>query len=102
MLFGGIAQLARACGSYPQCHWFKSSYRYHVRNHICIPSKCDFFLPTNRVTTRFAGIFRLSDEKPEASFFCQKLRKNRKILRIITNAKKRGGADSNPSNPHKH
>ena len=26
--YGGIAQLARACGSYPQCHRFKSSYRY--------------------------------------------------------------------------
>ena len=25
---GGIAQLARAFGSYPKCHWFKSSYRY--------------------------------------------------------------------------
>ena len=29
-LFGGIAQLARACGSYPQCRWFKSDYRYQV------------------------------------------------------------------------
>gem|GEM_PF-3822826 len=27
-LFGGIAQLARAHGSYPWCHWFKSSCRY--------------------------------------------------------------------------
>ena len=27
--YGGIAQLARALGSYPGCHWFKSSYRYH-------------------------------------------------------------------------
>ncbi len=26
--YGGIAQLARACGSYPQCHWFESDYRY--------------------------------------------------------------------------
>ncbi len=25
---GGIAQLARACGSYPQCRWFESDYRY--------------------------------------------------------------------------
>ena len=25
---GGIAQLARAFGSYPKCHWFKSSCRY--------------------------------------------------------------------------
>ena len=28
--YGGIAQLARAFGSYPKCHRFKSSYRYHV------------------------------------------------------------------------
>ena len=27
---GGVAQLARACGSYPQCHRFKSSRRYHI------------------------------------------------------------------------
>ena len=26
--YAGIAQLARACGSYPQCRWFKSDYRY--------------------------------------------------------------------------
>ena len=26
---GGVAQLARACGSYPQCHRFESSRRYH-------------------------------------------------------------------------
>ena len=28
--YGDIAQLARALGSYPGCHWFKSSYRYHI------------------------------------------------------------------------
>ena len=26
--FGGVAQLARACGSYPQCQGFKSLLRY--------------------------------------------------------------------------
>ena len=26
-LYGGIAQLARACGSYPQGRWFKSCFR---------------------------------------------------------------------------
>ena len=26
---GGIAQLARAHGSYPWCRWFKSDFRYH-------------------------------------------------------------------------
>ena len=28
--YGGIAQLARACGSYPQCPRFKSRCRYHT------------------------------------------------------------------------
>ena len=28
-LYGGIAQLARAHGSYPWCRWFKSSSRYY-------------------------------------------------------------------------
>ena len=29
--YGGIAQLARALGSYPICRWFKSDYRYHLQ-----------------------------------------------------------------------
>ena len=29
--YGCIAQLARACGSYPQCHWFESNYSHHIR-----------------------------------------------------------------------
>ena len=29
--YGGIAQLARAHGSYPWCRWFKSSFRYEER-----------------------------------------------------------------------
>ena len=28
--YGGIAQLARAHGSYPWCRWFKSSSRYFL------------------------------------------------------------------------
>ncbi len=35
--YGGIAQLARACGSYPQCRWFKSIFRYQHRNTQCVP-----------------------------------------------------------------
>ena len=27
---GGVAQLVRAHGSYPCCHWFESSHRYQV------------------------------------------------------------------------
>ncbi len=26
---GGVAQLVRACGSYPQCRWFESTRRYY-------------------------------------------------------------------------
>ena len=33
---GGIAQLARACGSYPQCHRFESCYRYHEKSVLKI------------------------------------------------------------------
>ena len=29
--YGGIAQLARAFGSYPTGRWFKSDFRYHFR-----------------------------------------------------------------------
>ena len=36
--YGGIAQLARARGSYPRCHWFESSCRYHVKQRTCVRS----------------------------------------------------------------
>ena len=31
---GGVAQMARACGSYPQCHWFDSSRRHQKRKNL--------------------------------------------------------------------
>ena len=31
--YGGVAQLARAFGSYPECHWFESSRRYQFGKH---------------------------------------------------------------------
>ena len=34
-LYGGIAQLARAHGSYPWCRWFKSSSRYFKKTCSC-------------------------------------------------------------------
>ena len=37
---GGIAQVARALGSYPGCHWFESDYRYHQNRILC----CAVFL----------------------------------------------------------
>ena len=33
---GGVAQLARAFGSYPECHWFESSRRYHKPCEACL------------------------------------------------------------------
>ena len=33
--YGGIAQLARAHGSYPWCREFKSPFRYYERKAIC-------------------------------------------------------------------
>ena len=32
-IHGGVAQLARAFGSYPECHWFESSRRYQFGKH---------------------------------------------------------------------
>ena len=32
--YGGIAQLARAFGSYPECHWFESSCRYQKGGNL--------------------------------------------------------------------
>ena len=37
--YGGIAQLARARGSYPRCRWFKSSSRYFLL-HLSKPDIC--------------------------------------------------------------
>ena len=40
ILYGGIAQLARARGSYPRCRWFKSSSRYYKKESLCGASFC--------------------------------------------------------------
>ena len=34
-IYGGIAQLARARGSYPRCRWFESSSRYLKKESLC-------------------------------------------------------------------
>ena len=39
LIKGGIAQLARAFGSYPEGHWFKSSCRYHSLQILAITHK---------------------------------------------------------------
>ena len=44
---GGVAQVVRACGSYPQSHWFKSSHRHQQKNQPGIdifPSDLNFFM----------------------------------------------------------
>ncbi len=33
-IYGGIAQLARAFGSYPECHLFESDCRYHNKEQV--------------------------------------------------------------------
>ena len=43
--YGGVAQLARAFGSYPECHLFESDRRYHERTVILIESYRSFLLP---------------------------------------------------------
>ena len=30
LIYGDVAQLARALGSYPNGRWFKSDFRYHI------------------------------------------------------------------------
>ena len=42
-----------------------------------------------------------SRNRSKVSFFCQKMRKNRKIVQILTSTKKHIWRDLNPSNPHK-
>ena len=71
-LYGGIAQLARAFGSYPKCRWFKSDYRYHIwpvgqavktppfhgGNMGSIPVRVTIPIPLVSLTTRgFSGLF---------------------------------------------
>ena len=42
---GGIAQLARACGSYPQCPEFKSLCRHQMQKRV--PFEGLYFMPWN-------------------------------------------------------
>ena len=51
--YGGIAQLARAHGSYPWCRWFKSSSRYegkvlkgcyYIRKYLITSMKCNLWV----------------------------------------------------------
>ena len=51
---GGIAQLARAHGSYPWCRWFKSSFRYCQKS----PYLVRVFLHLKKIVRRPALTFR--------------------------------------------
>ena len=52
-LYGGVAQLARAFGSYPECHLFESDRRYQKRTVILIESYRSFSLPKKPITRAF-------------------------------------------------
>ena len=52
--YGGIAQLARAHGSYPWCRWFKSSFRYCQKS----PYLVRVFLHLKKIVRRPALTFR--------------------------------------------
>ncbi len=41
--YGGVAQLARAFGSYPTDRWFESTRRYHEKSLFCLSTKETFF-----------------------------------------------------------
>ena len=55
--FAGVAQLARAFGSYPECHWFESDRRYQVKTvqvaklgrflFVCVALKISVFSITS-------------------------------------------------------
>ena len=60
--YGGVAQLARACGSYPQCRGFKSPSRYE-ENGSCRNFR--FFVRYSLQAAAGGGAYRLSAEGPD-------------------------------------
>ncbi len=46
---GGVAQLVRACGSYPQCRWFESTRRYHTSLGSAVGGACLFMREARRL-----------------------------------------------------
>ena len=49
LFYGGVAQLARAFGSYPKCHRFESSYRYHSEGKKGVSFFPSFSRPVGQV-----------------------------------------------------
>ena len=56
---GGVAQLARALGSYPSCHRFESSRRYHPEEAARAASSGDSALTAPALGTRGPVVKRL-------------------------------------------
>ncbi len=50
-MYGGVAQLARALGSYPSCHRFESSRRYHPEEAAMAASSGPALIPPASGTT---------------------------------------------------
>ena len=57
--YGGVAQLARAFGSYPECHLFESDRRYHKRTVILIESYRSFSLSKKPMIRAFFAFFAI-------------------------------------------
>ena len=53
---GGVAQLARAFGSYPECHWFESSRRYQRYPPVRHASQGGLFVEKVRRRRAFAAM----------------------------------------------
>ena len=69
--YGEIAQLARACGSYPQCRGFKSPSRYEGKR-----------------TVRFPFLFSLQEKNMVKALinnevYAYALKEDRKVARMI-------------------
>ena len=79
--YGGIAQLARALGSYPGCRWFKSYSRYHFSKYgpVVKRSRHRPFTAVTRV--RFSsGSPKIGKQIMLADFFCLPISFNSKKI----------------------
>ena len=71
--YGGIAQLARACGSYPQCPRFKSRCRYQLFAG-CQTASGEFFSPFGKQDgNAWSGSKRSAAEVSLPTFFSKKV-----------------------------
>ena len=86
ILYGGVAQLARAFGSYPECHLFESDRRYQMNGNF--DRKLSFFFFAK--TAHDSGFSRLTAKKSKAQrsifavVFSSKLPFSSQIARLET------------------